>query len=76
MATFGRVSDEPVTEEALEAAEALPSDHFHDGIAPDDASLAEHLREMHDLEPEGSLSASTLNGLHDRLHEEAHAVDE
>lgn len=67
---------EPLTEEDLESAEAIPSEHFHDGISSEDGTLEEHLRSVHQLNLESAVSASTLNGIHDRVHEESHAIDE
>lgn len=67
---------EPVKESEIEAAEAAPSAHFHDGIVAEDGSLEAHVRDVHSVEIDAPVSASTLNGLHDRIHDEAHAVDE
>ncbi|GAC1353717.1 MAG: hypothetical protein NVSMB4_15430 [Acidimicrobiales bacterium] len=67
---------EPVKESQIEAAEAAPSDHFHDGITAEDGSLEAHVRDVHQVEMDAQVSASTLNGVHDRIHAEAHAVDE
>ena len=72
----GAMAEEPVTEEELETAEAIPSEHVHEGVSPDDDTLAAHLRDVHRLSLEASMSAATLNGIHDRVHEEAHAVDD
>lgn len=66
---------EPVGEDALEIAEALPSEHRHEGITVEDGTLEKHLREVHLLEVDSAVSGSTLNGIHDRVHEESHAVD-
>lgn len=66
---------EPVKESDIEAAEAAPSEHFHDGISAEDGSLEAHVRDVHHVEVDGQVSASTLNGVHDRIHAEAHAID-
>ncbi len=66
---------EPVKQSQIEAAEAAPSEHFHDGIVADDGSLEAHVRDVHQVEVDGRVSASTLSGVHDRIHSEAHAVD-
>jgi hypothetical protein len=70
------MAEEPVPEEELETAEAIPSEHVHDGVSSNDGTLAAHLRDVHRLSLETSMSAATLNGIHDRVHEEAHAVDD
>ena len=67
---------EPVGEDALEVAEALPSEHGHHGITAEDGTLEAHLREVHLLKLDSAVSGSTLNGIHDRVHEESHAVDQ
>ena len=72
----GAMAEEPVTDEELERAEARPSEHVHEGVSPNDGTLAAHLRDVHRLSLETSMSAATLNGIHDRVHEEAHAVDD
>ena len=68
-------ANEPVGEDALEVAEALPSEHGHEGVSAEGGTLGTHLREVHLLEVDPVVSGSTLNGIHDRLHEESHAVD-
>lgn len=70
------MADEPVTEDELEASEAIPSEHVHEGVSPDDGTLAAHLRDVHRLSLETSMSAATLNGIHDRVHEGTRAVDD
>lgn len=72
----GAMAEEPLTEEELESAEAVPSEHAHEGISPNDGTLAAHLRDVHRLPLETSISAATLNGIHDRVHEDAHAIDD
>ncbi|MCA1845317.1 MAG: hypothetical protein LC792_19410 [Actinobacteria bacterium] len=59
-------------EEAIEAAEHLPAAHDHGPF--DDEALLDHLRSGHDLEAPDHLSRSTLEGLHDRLHDETDAA--
>jgi hypothetical protein len=69
------VTDLP--EEEIEAAErAAPPEHDHDGISADDDTLLEHLQACHDLDAPEDLSGGTLQGLHDRLHEETDAASE
>jgi hypothetical protein len=65
-------------EEAIEAAETSPAadgDHGHEGVSSLDGTLADHLRSMHDLDADPSLSAATQDGLHDRLHGQSKSSD-
>jgi hypothetical protein len=63
-------------EEEIEVAEVVgSSDHDHERVSSQNDTLAEHLRQMHALEPPATLSRTTLEGLHDRLHEEAKALE-
>lgn len=62
---------EELPEEEIEEAEERPSLHRH-GEMDDDALLA-HLRSPHGLDAPDPLSRSTLEGLHDRLHDETDA---
>ncbi len=70
---------EGLAEEEIEAAEersAVVGDHGHDGVTGLDGTLAEHLRTMHDLEADPTLSAATQEGLHDRLHGQSKSSDD
>jgi hypothetical protein len=60
-------------EDEIEAAEERPAAHHHDGLEEDEAFLA-HLRSPHALEAPEHLSRATLEGLHDRLHDETDAA--
>lgn len=63
-------------EERIEVAEALGSTgHSHELVSSQDGTLFEHLHRDHALDPPATVSPSTLEGLHDRLHEESHASD-
>lgn len=64
--------EEELPEEAIEAAEEQPAPHSHGTF--DDAELLDHLRSSHELETPDHLSRSTLEGLHDRLHDETDAA--
>lgn len=57
-------------EEAIQEAEAVTRAHSHDGVSSADRSLVDHLLTAHRFETEPDLSASTQEGLHDRLHHE------
>ncbi|MDQ1356036.1 MAG: hypothetical protein QOF20_3406 [Acidimicrobiaceae bacterium] len=63
-------------EETIDDAEGVNTTHSHDGISSADASLVEHLRSCHELDTEPELSASTQEGLHDRLHSSTKAIDD
>ena len=70
---------EELPEEEIEAAEESPAadvDHGHDGVTALDGTLAEHLRTVHDLDADPSLSAATQEGLHDRLHGQSKSSDD
>ncbi|MDQ1518589.1 MAG: hypothetical protein QOE80_4419 [Actinomycetota bacterium] len=56
----------------IERAEAGPVAHRHDGL--DGTVLLEHVRAVHRLGAPDHLSRSTIEGLHDRLHDEADAA--
>ena len=62
-------------DEVIEKAEAANPTHSHDGIGADYDSLLEHLRSQHRLPADSGLSTTTLQGLHDRLHDETDAVE-
>lgn len=64
-----------MTEDVLEAGEAAPADHHHDAVDTTEESLADHLISSHQVEIPNGLSTGTLQGMHDRFHGEAHAVD-
>jgi len=67
---------EEVPVEEIEAAEGANLDHSHEGISTEDASLIEHLKSQHQFDTEPGLSASTQQGLHDRMHGETDAAGE
>ncbi|MDQ1391727.1 MAG: hypothetical protein QOF30_704 [Acidimicrobiaceae bacterium] len=68
---------EELPEETIEEAEEVSTAaHSHDDITSENDSLIEHLRSCHQLEAEPGLSASTQEGLHDRLHSTTKATDE
>lgn len=58
------------------AADPAADDHPHDEVVAEDGSLAEHLRTVHGLDADPSLSPATQAGLHDRLHDTAKAADD
>lgn len=65
-----------LTREEIQAAEvAGATEHGHDHVSSQNDTLAEHLRRQHGLDPPATLSRTTLEGLHDRLHEEANATE-
>lgn len=66
-----------LTEAEIETAEVAGStDHGHERVSSQDDTLVEHLRQVHALEPPATLSRTTLDGLHDRLHDEAKATED
>ncbi|HEY3140295.1 MAG TPA: hypothetical protein VGJ86_04160 [Acidimicrobiales bacterium] len=65
--------DDELPEEAIEAAEERPAAHDHDRL--DDDRLLDHLRSEHRLDVPDHLSRSTVDGLHDRLHDQTDAAD-
>ncbi|HET9772441.1 MAG TPA: hypothetical protein VFS16_16220 [Acidimicrobiia bacterium] len=64
---------EELPEPEIEAAEERPAPHRHE-VMDDDALLA-HLQDQHGLDTPEHLSRSTLEGVHDRLHDETDATD-
>jgi hypothetical protein len=76
---FGVVElHDELPEEEIEAAEESPAadvDHDHGGVTALDGTLADHLRTVHDLDADPSLSAATQEGLHDRLHGQSKSSD-
>ena len=64
---------EELPEEAIEVAEDISVNHSHDGPFDGDERLLTHLSSDPDLDAPTHLSSSTLNGLHDRLHQETGA---
>ena len=66
---------EELPDDAIEAAEEVTDDHSHDGVGEDADSLRTHLRSQHGLDAPDHLSSSTLEGLHDRLHDQTGAAD-
>lgn len=67
---------EELPEQAIEDAERANVAHSHDGVSSDDGSLVEHLHSVHQLDSEPQVSATTQEGLHDRLHSETRAIDD
>ncbi len=65
-------------EEEIEQAEAVTEgdEHRHDAVVAEDGTLLEHLENTHGLEAPPSLSPSTQDGLHDRLHDTQKARDD
>lgn len=61
-------------DEDIAAAERTATAHHHDGPS-EHGSLAPHLRDAHGLDAPDSMSDSTLEGLHDRVHQERHASE-
>lgn len=66
--------DQELSEPEIEAAEHRASEHGHDDV--DAAGLADHVRTVHQLDVPEHLSASTVEGLHDRVHHQADAADD
>lgn len=66
--------DQELSEPEIEAAEHLAPEHGHDDV--DAAGLADHVRMVHKLGVPEHLSASTVGGLHDRVHQQADAADD
>jgi hypothetical protein len=67
---------EELPEETIEDAEEVNTAHSHEGVSSENDSLLEHLRSRHQLDTEPGLSASTQEGLHDRLHSSTKAIDD
>lgn len=67
-----------IPDEEIEEAEAAPAstEHRHDAVAADDGTLLDHLAENHGLDAPATLSPSTQDGLHDRLHHAEKARDD
>ncbi len=67
-----------VPEEAIQHAEGMPAStgHDHEGVTGEDGTLRDHLEQVHRLEVPSEMSASTQDGLHDRLHDDTAAVDD
>lgn len=64
---------EELPEEAIEVAEDISVNHSHDGLFDGDERLLTHLCSDHGLDAPIHLSNLTLNGPHDRLHQETGA---
>ncbi len=63
--------------EHIEEAESSPTPpHSHERVNAEDGSLGEHLRQVHGLDPAATLSPTTQQGLHDRLHGSSKAADD
>ena len=67
-------SEEELPEEEIEVAEKGTAQHHHDSFDDDDA-LRDHLQLPHGLDAPEHLSRTTLEGLHDRLHDETDAAE-
>jgi hypothetical protein len=65
-----------VPEERLQEGEERPADHSHSAVEVTSDSLHEHLVSKHATDVPEGLSFGALQGMHDRFHGEAHAVDE
>jgi hypothetical protein len=65
-----------VPEERLQRGEAQPADHHHDDVALAEEAMEEHLVSDHRVDVPEGLSLGTLEGMHDRFHGEAHAIDD
>ena len=64
-------------DEGIEAAESSPTpEHGHTGVTAEDGTLGEHLRQVHGLDPPATVSPTTQEGLHDRLHGRSKAADD
>lgn len=65
-------------EEEIEQAEAATEgeEHRHEDVVAEDGTLLEHLEDIHGLEAPPTLSPSTQDGLHDRLHDTDKARDD
>ncbi len=70
------MDEEEITEEQLQAGERSRTDHVHDGIEISEEALAAHLSSDHAVDLPDGLSFGALQGLHDRFHGEAHAIDD
>ena len=66
--------EEELPEEEIEVAEERTARHHHATFDDDDA-LRVHLQSPHGLDAPEHLSRTTLEGLHDRLHEETDAAE-
>ncbi|MBW3611943.1 MAG: hypothetical protein KY438_10525 [Actinobacteria bacterium] len=65
-----------LTEKKIEAVEEGGStNHSHDLVSSQDGTLSEHLHRVHGLDAPTTLSHTTLEGLHDRLHGEANSTE-
>jgi hypothetical protein len=64
-----------VPEDRLRAGEENPAEHHHGDVEITDESLSHHLALSHGLVTPEDLSFGALQGIHDRFHGEAHAVD-
>jgi len=66
--------EEELPDEEIEVAEERTAGHHHPTFDDDDA-LRLHLQSPHGLDAPEHLSRTTLEGLHDRLHEETDAAE-
>jgi hypothetical protein len=66
---------EELPDEEIQAVEGINVAHDHDGVSSADGSLVAHLQAVHGLDTDPGLSATTQEGLHDRLHHETDAAD-
>ena len=67
--------EEELPDHEIEAAEERTAQHHHETFVDDDA-LRAHLRSAHALDAPAHLSRATLEGLHDRLHDETDSAAE
>lgn len=70
------MDEDQVSEEQLLEGEEAPADHDHEAVEPTAESVWDHLAYEHAVAVPDGLSLSTLQGMHDRFHGEAHAADE
>ena len=60
-------------DDEIEVAESRPAAHEHGAL--DDEGFLAHLQSPHGLDAPDHLSRATLEGLHDRLHDERDAAE-
>ena len=65
---------EELPEEEIERAEERPAAHDHGSLDDSEDALLAHLRSAHRLDTPDHLSLTTLEGLHDRVHDETDAA--
>jgi hypothetical protein len=67
--------EEELPDHEIAVAEERTAQHRHETFVDDDA-LRAHLRSPHGLDAPEHLSRTTLEGLHDRLHDETDSAAE